>query len=410
MKHDAQLGRQTRDILLSFTPLVEPLSLEEAFLDVRGCEGEFGPAPELGRQIKAKIKGETGLTASAGTAPHKFLAKLASDHGKPDGLVVLPPGKVTEFLAPLPVGRLWGVGAKGEQRLHALGTRTIGQLAALPERMLLERLGEAGRHSWQLAHGPDDRDVVPDRAAKSVSTETTFARDIGARNILRGHLLDLVDHPASRLRHAGLHARTVDVKIRFADFHTRARSVTIAEATNWTDPLGQAAAGLFERSLSRDMLPVLLARDPVVQRGLFDEEVREKQSAVGRAVGAIRGQFGRGPSGAAAGSASPTGKRRTAVGPPKTETRAAHQPVSPFSLPSARSVRYLTGRGAFRGVPMVAWGWKERRVGQETTPMKPEVGEAAPDVELRDDAGRLVRLSALRHERPLALLFVRHLG
>ena len=210
--------------------------------------------------------------------------------------------------------------------------------------MLLERSGEAGRHIWQLAHGLDDRDVVPDRAAKSVSTETTFARDIGARNILRGRLLDLVDHPASRLRHAGLHARTVDVKIRFADFHTRARSVTIAEATNWTDPLGQAAAGLFERSLSRDMLPVRLpgvgaarlARDPVVQRGLFDEEVREKQSAVGRAVGAIRGQFGRGPSGAAAGSASPTGKRRTAVGPPKTETRAAHQPVSLFSIPSAR--------------------------------------------------------------------------
>jgi DNA polymerase-4 len=268
------------------------------FLPVRMKHyAQLGRPPDQGED-----QGRDGPDRVRGHRPSKFLAKLASDHGKPDGFVVLPPEQVTEFLAPLPVGRIWGVGAKGEQRLHALGTRTSGQLAALPERMPLERFGEAGRHVGQLAHGLDDRGVVPDRAAKSVSTETTFARDIGGRDILRGRLLGLVGHLASRLRHAGLHVRAVDVKVRPADFHTRARSVTIAAVTNLTDPLGQAAAGLFERPLSRDMLPVRspgvgaarLARDPVVQRGLFDEEVREKQGTVDRAVGAIRGQFGRG--------------------------------------------------------------------------------------------------------------------
>jgi DNA polymerase IV len=132
MKHYAQVGRQIRAIALS-TPLVEPLSLDEAFLDVRGCEGLFGPAPQIAQSMKDRIRAETGLIASVGVAPNKFLAKLAGDHGKPNGLVVVSPEKVIEFLTPLPVGRIWGVGAKGEKRLHALGIRTIGQLAALPE-------------------------------------------------------------------------------------------------------------------------------------------------------------------------------------------------------------------------------------------------------------------------------------
>ena len=300
MKHYAQISRQIRDIFFAFTPLVEPLSLDEAFLDVRGCDGMFGQAPEIARQIKARIQAETGLTASVGMAPNKFLAKLASDHGKPDGFVVLPPERVTEFLTPLPVGRIWGVGAKGEKRLHALGIRTIGQLAALPERILTDHFGKAGRQMWQLAHGQDDRLVVPDREAKSISTETTFAQDIGDRDILRVYLLDLVDHLASRLRHEGLHGRTIELKIRSSDFRTRNRSASLAEPTNLTDVLWQAAIELFERSLSRELLPVRLlgvgaarlARDPVVQRGLFDGEVRDKQGALDRAVDVIRGQFG----------------------------------------------------------------------------------------------------------------------
>src|SRR5262249_34780062 len=142
MQHYAQVARQIRDLFLSFTPLVEPVSLDEAFLDVRGCERLFGPAPAIGRRLKERIRAETGLVASVGVAPNKFLAKLASDHGKPDGFVVLPPDQVQAFLAALPVGRLWGVGAKGEKRLHALGLHTVGQVAALPERVLIDHFGE----------------------------------------------------------------------------------------------------------------------------------------------------------------------------------------------------------------------------------------------------------------------------
>src|SRR5262249_10093192 len=157
MEYYARIAHQLRELFFSFTPLVEPLSLDEAFLDVRGCEGLFGPAPDVARRIKSQVRAETGLTASVGVAPNKFLAKLASDFGKPDGCVILPPDKVQAFLTPLPVGRLWGVGAKGERRLHDLGVRTVGDLAALPERTMVEHFGDSGRHLWQLAHGQDDR-------------------------------------------------------------------------------------------------------------------------------------------------------------------------------------------------------------------------------------------------------------
>jgi DNA polymerase-4 len=302
MRHYAQVGRQIREILLSYTPLVEPISLDEAFLDVAGCDGLFGPAADIARQIKARVRAETGLIASVGVAPNKFLAKLASDHGKPDGMVVVPPEQVTAFLDPLPVGRLWGVGAKGEKRLRALGVHAIGQLAALPEKVLVGHFGEVGRQLWQLAHGRDDRAVVPDREAKSISTETTFARDIADRHLLRVWLLDLVDHLAGRLRHEGVRARTVELKIRSSDFRTRTRSLSLPEATNLTDVLWHAAGELFERTVSRDLLPVRLlgvgtarlTRDAEVQGQLFDGGVRQRQAALDQAIDAIRGQFGTG--------------------------------------------------------------------------------------------------------------------
>jgi DNA polymerase-4 len=302
MSHYAEIGRQIRAIFLSFTPLVEPLSLDEAFLDVHGCESLFGPAQEIARQIKNRIRAETGLIASVGVAPNKYLAKLASDFGKPDGFVVLSPDKVTEFLSPLPVSRIWGVGAKGEKRLHDAGIRTIGQIAALPEKVLSDRFGEMGRHIWQLANGLDDRNVVPDREAKSVSTETTFAQDIGDRSVLRVWLLDLVDHLASRLRREGIWARTIDLKIRSSDFRTVTRSTTLTEATNLTNVIWKAAADLFERSLTRELLPVRLlgvgatklTREPIVQGDLFDEQRHERQEALDKTIDTIRGQFGTG--------------------------------------------------------------------------------------------------------------------
>src|SRR5207237_7084918 len=140
-----------------------------------------------------------------------------------------------------PVSRLWGVGAKGEQRLHALGIRTVGDLAARDQRVLIDHLGEIGRHLWQLAHGWDDRLVVPDRQAKSISTETTFAHDIGDRQVLRTWLLELVDELASRMRLAGLRGRTVELKIRSSEFRTWVRSVSLNEATDVTEVLWQTA-------------------------------------------------------------------------------------------------------------------------------------------------------------------------
>jgi DNA polymerase-4 len=300
MKHYAEIGRQIRDILLSFTPQVEPLSLDEAFLDVRGCANLPASPHEIATQVKSRIKADTGLIASVGVAPNKFLAKLASDYGKPDGLVVLAHDQVVTFLAPLPVSRIWGVGAKGEKRLQALDIHTIGQLAALPEKLVIERLGESGRQFWQLAQGLDDREVVPDREAKSISTETTFAHDIDDPHVLRTWLLDLVDHLAGRLRLQAVRARTIDLKLRSSDFRTRTRSQSLPEATNLTDVLWEAASALFERSLSRDCLPIRLLgvgasrliRDGMVQRGLFDTHLRQRQQALDQAVDAIRRQFG----------------------------------------------------------------------------------------------------------------------
>ena len=300
MQHYAEISRQIRAIFLAFTPLVEPLSLDEAFLDVHGCEGLFGAAPEIARQIKNRIRAETGLVASVGVAPNKYLAKLASDVGKPDGFVVLPPGAVKEFLSPLPVSRIWGVGAKGEKRLHDMGIRTIGQIAALPEKALSDDLGEMGRHIWQLANGLDDRTVIPDREAKSVSTETTFAHDIGEKRILRVWLLDLVDHLATRLRHEAIWARTIDVKIRSSDFRTVTRSTTLAEATNLTNIIWKAAAELFERSLTSALMPVRLlgvgatklTREPIAQGNLFEECSHPRQIALDETIDTIRAQFG----------------------------------------------------------------------------------------------------------------------
>ena len=300
MSHYAEISRQIHEIFLSFTPLVEPLSLDEAFLDVAGCEHLFGAASEIAKQLREKIRRSTGLNASVGVAGNKFLAKLASDLCKPDGLLVLPGARVREVLDPLPVSRIWGVGAKGERRLKNLGIATIGALAAKSEDFMIEHFGEAGAHMWRLAHGIDGRHVVPDREANSVSTETTFAEDIGDLETLRGVLLDLVDHLATRLRRAGLSARTIEVKIRSTDFHTQLRSKSLADATNVTDTLWHAAKELFERSLAPGLLPARLLgvgasrlTRQETQLKLFEDETERRQKAVDQVMDSIRREFGR---------------------------------------------------------------------------------------------------------------------
>ncbi len=191
MDYYAQIARQIRDVFFRYTPLVEPLSLDEAFLDVTGSTNLFGPAPEIARKIKAEIRSETKLVASVGVAPNKFLAKIASDLQKPDGLVVVDPERILEFLDPLPIGKLWGVGKVTGSVLDRLNVKTIGDLRRLDPEILSKAFGQQGEHFFKLAQGIDDRAVVLDREAKSISHETTFAADILDAEVLRAWLLGI---------------------------------------------------------------------------------------------------------------------------------------------------------------------------------------------------------------------------
>ena len=214
-------------VLADFTPLVEPLSLDEAFLDVSGSHALHGSGVEIARRVKARIRAEVGLTASAGVAPNKFVAKIASDLEKPDGLVVVESGQEAAFLRDLPLRRLWGVGPAAERELAAIGTRTIGDLVRLGRGRLEARLGGAsGAHLFELAQGIDDRPVIPWHDPKSIGAEETFLHDTRDVGRLRATLLGQADRVAAELRAAGLRGRTVTLKLRFADFHTITRRGT----------------------------------------------------------------------------------------------------------------------------------------------------------------------------------------
>lgn len=303
MSRYAAVSRQIHDIFFRWTPLVEPLSLDEAFLDVTGSESLLGKAEQIARRIKHEIQSETGLVASVGVAPNKFLAKIASDLEKPDGLVVVTPERVREFLDPLPVGRIWGVGKVTEGTLGRLGIHTIGQLRRLSCDTLGQQFGQQGEHFWRLAHGIDDRAVVPDRVAKSISHETTFAADISDTEVLRAWLLDLTEQVGRRLRRQKQQGRTVHIKVRFADFRTITRSRTLRQPTDATVDLCQAANELLSDALPASYQGVRLLGVGVsgfigsrlVQRTLFDEESEDghaKQRQIDRVADAVREKFG----------------------------------------------------------------------------------------------------------------------
>jgi DNA polymerase IV len=240
-------SRRMHGILERYTPLIEPLSLDEAFLDVRGSVRLFGSVEEIARRIKREIRDELALTASIGIAPVKFAAKIASDLGKPDGFLVIEPGGLYEFLAPLPVGRLWGVGRVGEQVMHRLGLRTVGDVARRDAAFMQRHFGKHGLHLFDLARGIDPREVVPEREVKSVSNEITFAADIADRDELKAVLLQLVEQVGWRLRNHGLAGRTVQIKARYADFSTVTRAQTLASPTNSTQQIWRAASALLDR-------------------------------------------------------------------------------------------------------------------------------------------------------------------
>ena len=235
------------EIFRSVTPLVEPLSLDEAFLDVAGAVRRLGRPSEIGQQIRDRVADEQGITCSVGVATTKFVAKLASTRSKPDGMLVVPASGVVAFLHPLPVGALWGVGEKTEKELTRLGLHTVGDIAHTPRSTLVRALGQAaGSHLHALSWGRDERRVVAHEPDKSVGAEETFSRDVDDPDVVRRELLRLAERTAARLRTAGLAGRTVSVKIRFADFTTITRARTLSEPTDVAAVLYATARQLYE--------------------------------------------------------------------------------------------------------------------------------------------------------------------
>jgi DNA polymerase-4 len=239
-------------VFRSITPLVEPLSLDEAFLDVAGAGRRLGSPQQIAELIRARIADEQGLPCSVGVASTKFVAKLASSRAKPDGLLVVPAQSVVAFLHPLPIGALWGVGERTEEVLTRLGLRTIGDIAATAESTLVSAVGQAaGSHLYALAWGRDERSVTPNEPERSIGAEETFGQDVDDPAIIRRELLRLSERCAARLRGTDQVARTISIKVRFADFTTITRSRTLREPTDVARVVYDTARGLFE-ALKRD--------------------------------------------------------------------------------------------------------------------------------------------------------------
>ncbi len=243
----ARVSSGVMEVFRTITPLVEPISLDEAFLDVSGAARRLGGPARIGEQIRATVEDEQGITCSVGIASTKFVAKLASARCKPDGLLVVPADEVVGFLHPLPVGALWGVGGKTEETLHRLGLHTVGDLAGTPIATLQRALGPAaGAHLSALAWGRDERRVVPHEPDKSIGAEETFATDVDDPAVIARELLRLSERTAARLRASRQVGRTVSIKIRFADFTTITRARTLPEATDVGRTVYATALALYE--------------------------------------------------------------------------------------------------------------------------------------------------------------------
>jgi DNA polymerase-4 len=307
-EHYGEISKRVMAIFGEVTPLVEALSLDEAFLDVSGALRLFGDGAAIGARIRARVLEQEGLHCSVGVAPSKFLAKLASEAAKPRigrrgpepglGVKVVAPGEELAFLRPLPVQALWGVGPKTLERLHARGITTVAQLADLDERDAQDLLGGAnGTHLWHLANARDERAVVPHQRAKSIGHEETFARDHHSLETLHHELVRLGDSVATRLRGAGMAGRTISIKVRFNDFRTITRSITVPTAVDTGPDVIRAADGLLRRIDPTPGVRLLgihvsqLSEQSARQLSLDDVEAPSWDDAT-EAVDAIRAKFG----------------------------------------------------------------------------------------------------------------------
>lgn len=293
-----EVSRQIREIFLTYTPMVEPLSLDEAFLDVTASTSLFGPAANIALTIKERIQRELNLTASVGLASNKFLAKLASDLRKPNGFVIVEPDRVQEFLDPLPVDKIWGVGQKTAERLRSLNVRTVSDLRRLEEGSVGRLFGALGEQICQLARGIDERPVESCREAKSVGRETTFASDIDNRDVLETILLKLACDVGHSLRQAELKGKAVTLKARYDDFRTVSRSRTLPAATNLDDVIYRTACDLLGEIPLHQPLRLLgialhqLSHWQQEQLSLFAEPEHDKEK-LAKAVDSVNEKYGK---------------------------------------------------------------------------------------------------------------------
>jgi DNA polymerase IV len=315
-------------VFRSVTPLVEPLSLDEAFLDVSGARRRLGRPGWIGEWIRARIADEQGITCSVGVAPTKFLAKLASSRCKPDGLLVVPVTGVEAFLHPLPVSALWGVGERTAAQLASLGLRTVGDGAALPLRGRAWSLGDGvAAHLHGLANGQDPRPVVPDEPDRSIGAEETFDADVDDHAVIHRELLRLAEKTAARLRASGQAGRTVSIKVRFADFTTITRARTLPAPTDAGHEVYATARALYDAlELDRPRIRLVgvrvegiaVAGDAArqLELGARERGWRDADRAVDRAVD----RFGRGA------------VRPATLVPPTTHDAEARRPDTPGEM------------------------------------------------------------------------------
>jgi DNA polymerase-4 len=297
MSRYVTVSRQIMEILSGFSPYLEKISLDEAFLDLSGSERLLGNPKSVGRQIKQHIVGETGLTASIGIGPNKLIAKIASDFRKPDGLTCVTPDRVQDFLNPLPIRRLWGIGRQTELRLKSYGVQTIEDLTRFDLDFLMREFGKWGRCLYYYVRGIDESPVAPYRDVKSLSNEITFKQDERDREIFRKTLLHLCDKVGHRLREKQVMARTISIKVRFSDFTTLIRNSTLPQPVHLSETIYQEIYHLFEsidtaeRSIRLLGVGVsqLISAD-ALQGDLFLGE--EKRSQVNAAVDQIKNKFG----------------------------------------------------------------------------------------------------------------------
>jgi DNA polymerase-4 len=292
-------SREVMAILRRFTDQVQPISIDEAFLDVTGSRALFGDGEAIARSIKEAVAGEVGLTASVGVAATKLVAKIGSDLRKPDGLVVVGPGEERAFLAPLPISRLWGVGEKTAAALREFGVATIGDLAALPPDLLERRFGKHGASLVGRAQGRDADPVATGEPAKSIGHEHTFGHDTANREVIERTLLGMADGVAWRLRSAGLRAATIHLKLRDSTFATITRQTTLEVPADLTEPIYEAALRLLRKELHGQRIRLVGVtasnfRDRE-QLGLFEaaagpDEPRRHQAAA--AMDTIRRKYG----------------------------------------------------------------------------------------------------------------------